>query len=146
MLKVQFRAKQRQGNGFSMVACLCQTESPQFLAAPGYQTYLIPDASIPLSLHEVGTKTRPQSKPRVGFERQKAGIRDGFMSPANLRCFFFVVAFESEALCSTHYAQFKIFGGFPKLGVPFWGVPMIRTIVLCGSIFGFPDFGTPFEL
>ena len=26
----------------------------------------------------------------------------------------------------------KLYGGFPKLGVPFWGVPMIRTIVFWG--------------
>ena len=32
-------------------------------------------------------------------------------------------------------------GGFPKLGVPFWGVPIIRIIVFWGLILGFPHFG-----
>ena len=33
--------------------------------------------------------------------------------------------------------------GFPKLGVPFWGVRIMRIIVLSilGSILGFPYFG-----
>ena len=31
-----------------------------------------------------------------------------------------------------------IYGGFPKLGVPFWGVPIIRTL---GSILGSPYLG-----
>ena len=30
--------------------------------------------------------------------------------------------------------------GFPKLGVPFWGVPIIRTRVFGGSILGSPSF------
>ena len=34
----------------------------------------------------------------------------------------------------------KMYGGFPKLGVPFWGVPIIRTSIL-GSILGYPNIG-----
>ena len=30
------------------------------------------------------------------------------------------------------------YGGFPKLGVPFWGVLIIRIMVFWGSILGFP--------
>ena len=31
---------------------------------------------------------------------------------------------------------YGIYGGFPKLGVPFWGVPIIRTIVFWGQYWG----------
>ena len=34
-----------------------------------------------------------------------------------------------------------MFDGFPKFGVPFWGVPIIRSIVLWGSILGSPYLG-----
>ena len=33
------------------------------------------------------------------------------------------------------------YGDFPKLGVPFLGVPIIRTIVFWGSTLGSPYFG-----
>ena len=33
-------------------------------------------------------------------------------------------------------AKFPRYGGFAKLGVPFWGSPIIKTIVLWGSILG----------
>ena len=32
------------------------------------------------------------------------------------------------------------FRGFPKLGVPFWGVPVIRAIVFWGSMLVSPYF------
>ena len=32
--------------------------------------------------------------------------------------------------------RFIVYGGFPKLGVPFLGVPIIRTIVFWGLYWG----------
>ena len=32
-------------------------------------------------------------------------------------------------------------GDFPKLGVPFWGVPMIKNYSILGSMLGFPYLG-----
>ena len=34
-------------------------------------------------------------------------------------------------------------GGFSKLGLPFWGVPIIRTLVYWGLYWGPPIFGKP---
>ena len=34
-----------------------------------------------------------------------------------------------------------LYGGFPKLGVPFWGVPIVRTIVFWGLYWGPPILG-----
>ena len=33
------------------------------------------------------------------------------------------------------------FGGFPKLGVPFWGGPFIKDDSILGSMLGSPSFG-----
>ena len=35
----------------------------------------------------------------------------------------------------------SLYGGFPKLGVPLWGVPEIRTIVYWGPCWGSPILG-----
>ena len=35
----------------------------------------------------------------------------------------------------------RLYEGFSKLGVPFWGVPIIKTLVFWGSILGSPYFG-----
>ena len=47
------------------------------------------------------------------------------------------------ALPSSTIVQTRgVYGRFPKLGVPFWGVPIIRIIVYWGSILGSPCLGT----
>ena len=37
--------------------------------------------------------------------------------------------------------HWPLYGGFPKLGLPFWGVPIIRIIKILGSILRSPYFG-----
>ena len=41
-----------------------------------------------------------------------------------------------EAESQAYGPSRTVFGGFPKLGVPFWGVPLIRSIVYWGLYWG----------
>ena len=34
------------------------------------------------------------------------------------------------------FSSHCLYGGFPKLGVPFWGVPIVRTLVFWGLYWG----------
>ena len=36
--------------------------------------------------------------------------------------------------------EFSGRGGVLKMGVPFWGVPMMRIIISCGLYIGVPEF------
>ena len=48
---------------------------------------------------------------------------------------------NSDVQLREHDLKQTIYGGFPKLGVPFW-VFMIRNSSILGAMLGVPPFGT----
>ena len=55
------------------------------------------------------------------------------------QCLVYVCLCQLLSLCRLS-SKGNLTWGFPKLGVPFWGVPLIRTIVNWGQYWGPPHF------
>ena len=52
------------------------------------------------------------------------------------------MAMVDVAACrQTRSLDYSSYGGFPKLGVPFWGVPKIRIIAVLGLYWGSLIYG-----